>query len=575
MELRIPSSRARAAWLAASLLACSGAASAQGGLWTTLYEFQGDSSYSNFGWSVASAADVDGDGVKDLLMGAPQEDPGGRVDAGSAWLYSGATGALIWRVDGSNAGDGLGASVAAADVNADGVADLLLGAPYAKANGQSAAGLVRIVDGATGAVIRELLGQQRWGIFGTAVNGGGDLDADGHEDVLVGEPYAEPFPSGFYRAGSAYAFSGATGAQIHRWDSPQSDWWFGNAVAPVGDINGDGTPEVIIGATFADLRTGEMNHGMALLASGRDGSTLNTVLGVNPGDMTGISVAGLNDIDGDALPDYVVGAWLAKPNGRTAAGCLYVISGTGALIRRNVGERIWEKNGWSSANAGDVDGDGSDDILSGGFRADFNGLPEAGKMYLYSGRTGEIVHQFGGTATGERAAFSIAGAGDLNGDGIPEVMMSVHHARVNGMPEVGAVRVFSYDGFISADASSISSAAGGTANIAMDFPDGEAGMSYAVLASATGRGPITLGGVEVPLTGDALFQMTRRGNPPPFLVNSAGVLDPAGDGTAAVVCPPGGMAPLIGSNLYLAAVSYQPPTLVRLSTAAVVIEILP
>nr|MBC8328389.1 FG-GAP repeat protein [Planctomycetota bacterium] len=165
------------------LLAPTAPAQIVGGEWRTLHQFDGLAAGDGLGWSVSGAGDVDGDGLADLIVGAWRADPGGRLDAGSAFVYSGATGGLIWRFDGVAAGDWLGDSVSAAgDVDGDGYADLIVGAPHARSWGGSAF----VYSGATGGLIWQFhgpTGSSDW--LGHAVAGAGDVDGDGVPDLIV------------------------------------------------------------------------------------------------------------------------------------------------------------------------------------------------------------------------------------------------------------------------------------------------------------------------------------------------------------------------------------------------------
>lgn len=551
-----------------------GAAQIVGGAWEMPYMLEGTGFDEEFGSSLTSLADIDNDGVMDFAAGTPLADVLGMADAGTVLVYSGATGSLLYRFDGAAAGNQFGFAVAdAGDVDADGTTDIIIGAPYTKVGNFPGSGSAFVYSGATGSLLRTYLGDERYALLGFAVAGLGDVNGDGHSDVAVGEPWSEP--QGFYRAGSAFIYDGVTGATLFESHAPMDGWYWASALANAGDVDGDGTNDLIVGGTFADVRPGgHDNSGLAIVYSGASGAQLLAIRGVEPMDMLGNAVAGVGDVDGDGLADVAVGAYLVKINNKPGAGSTYLISGTGALLVRFEGQRVWERNGWSVANAGDIDGDGVNDILSGAHTGDTdNGLPEGGKVYLYSGRTYETLHVFQGLATGDRLGYRVAGLGDLNGDGRPEMGMSAHTADVLGMVDAGRVFVYSFKPCIATSADEIQTVTGATVDVSLDFPVTEAGKSYTVLASATGIGPVTLGGVEIPLTGDALYQMCRAGNPPPFMQNSFGVLDAKGDALAAIVCPPGGMTPLIGRTLFLAGVSYTPPTLVRMSSVAAPIHI--
>lgn len=220
------------------------------GQFTLLYQKDGPAASSLFGWSVAGAGDVDGDGVPDFIVGAPHTG-GYPIWSGSAYVYSGATGALLYQKDGSP-GDELGYSVAGAgDLNSDSKADFIVGAPFASPGGRIWAGTAYVFSGPTGALIYEFNNPDlHQGEFGWSVAGAGDVDGDGRPDLIVGAHSMDI--DELQDVGSAFIYSGAAGALLGRIDGPGANKEFGFSVAGCGDVNGDGRADVIIGAAWAD-----------------------------------------------------------------------------------------------------------------------------------------------------------------------------------------------------------------------------------------------------------------------------------------------------------------------------------
>nr|MBC8329289.1 FG-GAP repeat protein [Planctomycetota bacterium] len=214
---------------------------------SAIWQFGGASSGSHFGGSVAGAGDTDGDGFADLIVGAEEAEPGGRVRAGSAYVYSGATGSLLRQFDGAAAGDALGYSVSGAgDVDGDGAADLVVGALRANPGGLMGAGSAFVYSGASGSLIWQFDGASEHDFLGVSVSGAGDLDGDGHADLLVGATGVD-LPTAT-NVGAASVYSGATGGLLGQFVGAATDDELGRAVAGAGDVDADGTPDLIVGA---------------------------------------------------------------------------------------------------------------------------------------------------------------------------------------------------------------------------------------------------------------------------------------------------------------------------------------
>ena len=165
------------------------------------------------------SGDVNGDGVPDFIVGAYRDDPvGGGTDAGSAYVFSGADGNLLYQVTGDTAGDLFGYSVSiAGDVNGDGRADFIVGAyrddPI---GGGTDAGSAYVFSGPDGSLLYQLTGDTAGDHFGYSVSGAGDVNGDGRADFIVGA--IGDNPGGLTNAGSAYVFSGADGSLLYQLD---------------------------------------------------------------------------------------------------------------------------------------------------------------------------------------------------------------------------------------------------------------------------------------------------------------------------------------------------------------------
>jgi hypothetical protein len=282
-----------------------------------------------FGYSVAGAGDVNDDGFADVIVGAAFEGP---IAAGRAYVFSGPNEGLHFELVSPNeeAAGGFGYSVAGAgDLNQDGFADVIVGAPYEDPDpGSDGSGSAYVFSGQNGTLLYELASpterEDKTG-FGWSVAGAGDVDQDGFGDVIVGAPY-----EGFRDAGRAYVFSGQNGSVLLELVSPNEyvQGYFGWSVAGAGDVNQDGVADVIVGAQQeANPYNGA---GRAYVFSGKDESLLLEFVSPNAQEYGwfGDSVAGAGDVNRDGFSDVVVGAWREDP-----AGHAYVFSGqNGSLL---------------------------------------------------------------------------------------------------------------------------------------------------------------------------------------------------------------------------------------------------
>ena len=340
-------------------------------------------SSGQFGSAVAGVSDTDGDGRGDLLIGVRQED-GGAVYAGRAYLFSGATGTLLQTLESPNpeVNGNFGGSVSGvSDADDDGRGDLVIGA-VGEDGGASNAGRTYLFSGATGALLLmlESPNNQSGGSFGTLVSGVPDTDGDERDDILVGAPFESGGATG---AGRAYLFSGSTGTLLQTLESPNTEAQgnFGRSVAGVIDADSDGWGDLLVGAPFE-------SGGRAYLFSGATSALLQTLEGVG---WFGWAVSGVPDANADGKSDLLVGAPF-ESNGAANAGRAYLFSGgTGALIQ-TLGlsaPEFDDRFGLSVVGISDVDSDGRGDLFVGA-SGDDGGDTYAGRAYLFSGAFADL-----------------------------------------------------------------------------------------------------------------------------------------------------------------------------------------
>lgn len=357
------------------------------------------------------------------------------------------------------------------DLNNDGHPDIVLGIPGCNSAG-SGSGCISVHSGFDGSMLFGVSGTHPWQQYGRQVVGLGDVNGDLVPDIAVSRkvPLLGPPAYGGPDRGAVSVLSGVDGSLIHDATGLTDFDKLGHALVNIGDVNGDGIDDILAGGNTTVVTPSGGTWALLRVFSGFDMTILLNISGSTAGTSALQTLASLGDVNGDGINDFAAGS--PYDDGAVVdTGSVRVFSGAnGALIRIHHGGVANERFGASVANAGDVNGDGVSDLIVGATHRDFNGS-NSGLAYVFSGANGVLLRSFPGDGAQDKFGQIVGGAGDLNGDGFEDFLVAAPFANTASGIDAGLLRIFS-------------------------------GADYSVLLDQTGNSPSQLFGYAVAPGGD-------------------------------------------------------------------------
>jgi hypothetical protein len=451
------------------------------------YRILGEAASMSGGWSVGLVRDFDGDGVGDILLGAQNADPSGRIDAGTTYLVYGELSAPTSQPSRQPTSQPSRQPTAQPSVQPSRQPTAQPSRqptsqpsrqPSTRPTSSPVSERAGDVDLATWATPRQ--GLQVWGAaaddrLGNAVSAG-DFNNDGYQDILAGSYAADVLSR--TNAGAAYVVFGSGSrstsvidtasaifpAGVRIFGAAAGDWW-GYSVSSVGDLNKDGINDFVIGGYQFDPPS-RSNAGAAVvifgktsgwadidLASFTSGTAGFWIWGAADNDHCGISVGASGDVNGDGAQDVLVGAQSADPQSRSSAGITYLIFGHSTVTPFNTidlatfssgsagfkifGATAGDESGWRVSGAGDFNRDGYGDIIVGAWMYDSPGAANCGAAYVIFGHSAVTAFtnidlavlssgqgfRITGAGANSNVGVSVSTAGDFNNDGCDDIII--------------------------------------------------------------------------------------------------------------------------------------------------------
>jgi hypothetical protein len=396
-----------------------------------LWESTGAQPNDGWGWASDSIGDLNGDGRRELVVSSS---PYGPAQSGRVEVLSGATGAVLMSLFSPASNDRFGEVVARVGrVDADAFDDFLVSAPASSSAGFFA-GTVRVYSGASGGVLHQFDGASQGDRWGSTADGCGDINGDGHDDIIVGSAVALQH--------SVKVYSGLDGSVLHTLTEPATQF-YGIHVAGVGDVDNDGRADFAITSTIGAFTPG----GPSAFVDVHSGASGARIVRLNGGYLFGLSVDGVGDVDNDGFDDIVVGEQgpASEPTPSAPGKVIVYSSRLWSVLHTFRGHPRtfapgYDALGWRVQGVGDVDGDG---------RGDVGAIAALGQYArIWSSTSGALLTEYREHVLPSGfslSSFSLAGLGDIDGDGRAEVAFSWSGSDAPGVQGAGRVRAQSVE----------------------------------------------------------------------------------------------------------------------------------
>jgi hypothetical protein len=397
--------------------------------------------FSAFSASLAVVGDVDGDQVPDYLVGAYNNRWEKNDRQGRAFVFSAKSGKLLFTIDDPEPQPlaAFGFAVASpGDLNNDGIADFLIGA-FA----QGGSGKAFVFNGKDGKLLYTVQAPQpQLGAgFGWAVTSLGDLNSDGIPDFGVGAFAQEG-------TGRVFLCSGQDGKLLRILTPPAGSSTFGWSVASSPDLNKDGLPDLLVGAPYTNVGKNSV-QGQAYVFSSKDGTLLYTLDNPQPtaGATFGWRMAPAGDLNKDGIPDLLVGAPYQDVDKVIAQGAAFAFNGANGQLLFTLKDPVphsYDAFGFTLAASPDMNQDGVPEILVGAPYQTVDEFHVQGEVFLFNGQDGRHLTTFDNPYPHQGSSFgaAIISPGDVNGDNIPDFAIGAAGQGIMDKPAVGRLYVF-------------------------------------------------------------------------------------------------------------------------------------